>query len=528
MADFTQVIARPPEKFATETRGVPAGAILAFVAACAAAKLFAAWATGIEGDGSYTAVIARVLALSYFDHPPLHQWILHATGALAGEGWWLKLPFVLTILLLNVPLYGLTRRLSGPGAALWAVFAFNAAPYFVIWPDGAILPDTPMFLFLITAIWIVAEVLFGPRRSSLAQAGLWAGAGIAFGLAGLSKYTAAFGPLSLAGFFLFSPRHRHWLWHPFPYLGAMAAFAVFSPVLIWNHQQHWVSLSFQSGRTASSLAVDATALGQIFEALGAQVALLSPWVGVPVVLALWGAARSSGPDSPGRFLLWLAGVPLALFTFLPLLGEKSLPHWFNSGWLFAFPLAGAWLDGRSARWLGTWATASAALAAVIFVAFTGYLARGPFWQAADAKPKRDATQWSYDWHGLKESPAWHEAGAEEPAFAIVDDWRPGGKAGLALGPAVPVCAFTNDPRGFAFSCDSSRYLGKDALIVIQKEYAAKSLPSIAPYFERLGPAFEISEGRAGRAERFVTAVRGYRLLRVYETPYGIDAQPLPR
>jgi Dolichyl-phosphate-mannose-protein mannosyltransferase len=517
-----------PESSPAEAAYVPASAILAFVAACAAARLFSAWATGFAGDESYTAVIARVLAFSYFDHPPLHQWVLHATEALAGEGWGLKLPFALMTIAINVPLYGLTRRLSGPGAALWTLFAFNAAPYFVLWPDGVILPDTPMFLFLCTATWIVAEILFGPQRSRAGLAGLWLAAGVAFGLAGLSKYSAAFGPLGLAGFLLFSPRHRHWLWNPLPYLGGAAAFAVFSPVLIWNLEQHWVSFTFQSDRIASSLAFGPAAFGQAFEALGGQIALLSPWIGAPLVLALWTALRTPGRDSPRRFQVWLVCVPLALFMLMPFMGRKTLPHWFNSAWLFAFPLLGAWLSEKSAPWLRRWAAASAALAGLIMTAFTAYLALGPFWLAADAKPQRDATEWSYDWRGLKETPAWSEGGAAAPVFAIVENWRMGGKAGLALGPSVPVCAFSKDPRGFAFECDGSTHLGQDALIVVQKEYAATDLAMIGAYFERLGPAYVVAEGRAGRSERFVTVARGYKLLRSYRTPYGLNAWPQSR
>ena len=98
--------------------------------------------------------------------------------------------------------------------------------------------------------------------------------------------------------------------------------------------------------------------------------------------------------------------------------------------------------------------------------------------------------------------------------------RPGG----ALGPEVPVCAFTDDPRGFAFECDTSAFLGQDALIVVPKENAIPSLAAIAPYFERVGPTFEVGEGRGGRVERFVTVARGHKLLRPYETPYGINAK----
>ena len=35
---------------------------------------------------SYTIVVARRLDLSYFDHPPLHQWIAHFAALILGEG----------------------------------------------------------------------------------------------------------------------------------------------------------------------------------------------------------------------------------------------------------------------------------------------------------------------------------------------------------------------------------------------------------------------------------------------------------
>jgi Dolichyl-phosphate-mannose-protein mannosyltransferase len=526
MVDFTQAVTDSAEDASPAAAGrLPATAILGFAAACAIAKLFAAWATGFAGDEAYTAVISRTLALSYFDHPPLHQWVVHATAAVAGEGWWLRLPALLMAVATNLPLYGLTRRLFGAEAALWALFGFNAAIYFVVWPDGLILPDVPLFLFLTTAIWIVAEILFGPPRGKLTLAALWLAAGLAFGLAGLAKYSAVFAPIGLFGFLACSPRHRHWLWHPYPYFGAALAFAVFAPVPIWNHRHDWISFSFQSERAASTATFDATAFRHFAEALGAQIALLSPWIGAPLALALWAAARCRDPESPSRFLLWLVGVPLVLFSAMPFLGKTTIPHWFNSAWLFAFPLLGAWLSQKSPAWLRSWAIASAALSAVSFAVFTAYVALGPFWLAADANFKRDATQWSYDWRGLKETPAWRAPGAGAPAFVAVNNWRVGGKAGGAVGPEVPVCAFTDDPRGFAFECGSRALLGQDALIVVPTENAGGSLAGIAPYFERIGPAFEVGEGRGGRTERFVTVARGYKLLRPYETPYGIDAKP---
>src|SRR6516164_4547765 len=75
-------------------RPTMADGIFAFVAACALCKRFAVRARGFTGDEAYTIVIGRTLALSYFDHPPLHQWFLHGFAALFGETWLVRVPFV--------------------------------------------------------------------------------------------------------------------------------------------------------------------------------------------------------------------------------------------------------------------------------------------------------------------------------------------------------------------------------------------------------------------------------------------------
>jgi hypothetical protein len=505
----------------------PAKTILAFIVACALAKLFAAWVNGFTGDEAYTVVISRSFQLSYFDHPPLHQWIVHGFGALFGEGWWLCIPFLTMAEAINLPLYGLTYRLFGRDAALWALFAFNATAYFAVWPDGLILPDVPLFLFLTIGVWAIAEILFGPPRKRGAAWCLWLAAGAAFGLAGLSKYAAIFVPIGLFGFLAFSPRHRHWFQRPQPYLAAALALVIFSPALMWNYQNNWVSFAFQSGRAAPGASLSASAFATFGGALGAQVALLSPWVGVPLVFAVAHALRTAGAASASRFLLWLVAIPLLLFLSMPFMGKTAIPHWFNSAWLFAFPLLGHSLSERSAKWLRPWAEASVALTAVCFALFVSYVTVGPFWRTASAKAlKQDPTQWSYDWRGLKESPAWRGFSTETHAFVVVDNWRVGGKIGEAFGPDVPVCAFSQDPREFAFVCRENALLGQDALIVIPKERSQEALAALAPYFQRLDPSEEIAVGRGGRSERLVTLTHAHVLLRPYPLPFGDMHQKL--
>ncbi len=505
----------------------PAKIILAFIGACALAKLFAASVSGFTGDEAYTVVISRSFQLSYFDHPPLHQWIVHGFSALFGEGWWLCIPFLAMAEAINLPLYGLTHRLFGRDAALWALFGFNATAYFAVWPDGLILPDVPLFLFLTIGVWAIAEILFGPPRKPGVVWGLSLAAGAAFGIAGLSKYAAIFVPIGLFGFLANSPQHRHWFWRPQPYLAAALALAIFSPALIWNYQNDWVSFVFQSGRTASGASLSASAFATFGGALGAQVALLSPWVGVPLVIALAHAARTAGAASASRFLMWLVAIPLVLFLSMPFMGKTTIPHWFNSAWLFAFPLLGHSLSERGAKWLRAWAEASVALTAVCFALFVTYVTVGPFWQTASTKAlKQDPTQWSYDWQGLKKSPAWRGLSTETHAFVVVDNWRVGGKTGTAFGPDVPVCAFSQDPREFAFVCHEKALLGQDALIVIPKERSKEALAALAPYFQRLDASEEIAVGRGGRSERLVTLTHAHVLLCPYPLPFGDVHQKL--
>jgi hypothetical protein len=263
------------------------------------------------------------------------------------------------------------------------------------------------------------------------------------------------------------------------------------------------------------LAFDPAAFGHFAEAAGAQVALLSPWIGAPLLIAVAATLRLRNPGGAERFLLCLVAVPLLFFVLMQFLGKRTIPHWFNLAWLFAFPLLGRWLSAKPERWLRAWAPKSATLSAGMYAAYIAYVVSGPFWTATNTLVRfRDPTQWSYNWRGLTEATAWRASGSGTPSFLVVSSWRTGGKAGIEFGPTVPVCAFiTSDPREFAFVCDIRTRLGEDALIVLPKENTDHSLRVLASYFERLGTSEEISLGRGDQPEQIVTLTRGYKLLR---------------
>ena len=501
-------------------RPAPAGLILAFVAACAILRGLAMIATGFKGDEAYTLVISRMLALSYFDHPPLHQWLVHGFVALFGESRWARAPFWAILLATNIPLFGLTRCLFGRSAAYWALFAFNAATYTLVLPDGFIVPDIPLQLFALSAAWAMAEILFTTNGGAGRTMALWLAVGVALGLAGLSKYAAAFVPVGFLGFLLGSPRHRSWLWDPRAYLAALAALAIFSPAIVWNHQNGWLSFSFQTSRAAPQ-GFSFDGIGRLLGDLGTQIAMLSPWVAAPMALALANALRKRDADGAERFLLWLIAPPLALFVLMPLFGHGVLPHWFASAWLFGFPLVGQWLSERSAKWLRSWGRWTAALTAVTAVVLMLAVNLGLSSLMMLLPPgARDPVEFAYDWPGPSLMSVWAEVGVPQPAFVVADNWRYGGKLGQALGPNIPVCALSHDPREFAFTCDTAQWIGKDAAIVVLKREADVRLKALAPYFNQIVAGREFSVGRAGRAEQTFVVAHGRALVRPYDFPYG--------
>ena len=73
-------------------------------------------------------------------------------------------------------------------------------------------------------------------------------------------------------------------------------------------------------------------------ALG-EIAYLSPWLFVPLVMGLVAAWRKRG-DERRLFLVCLALPPIVVFTLTPLWGARGLPHWTMPGWFFVFALAG--------------------------------------------------------------------------------------------------------------------------------------------------------------------------------------------
>jgi hypothetical protein len=484
----------------------------------AAARVIFALTLDFGIDESYTLAVARRLSWSYFDHPPLHQWIAHFAALVLGEGPAVRLPFVALFAATGWLMFALTRQLFGSRAGLWAIFALNVTPFYFASAGGWIVPDGPLLFALSAAALGLARLFFRPEAHVWRN---WLAVGLFLGLAGLSKYNAVLFAVGLLVFLTLSPSHRRWLAHPAPYCGAAVALLLIAPVLVWNADNGWVSFLFQGGRGAASgrwrpAQAMAMAIGEI--------ALLSPWIFVPLLNAVVVSIRrirAAAPEASARlFLLCLALPAIVVFSLTPLWGARGLPHWPMPGWLFVYPLLGAGLANTFfAR--GAWAIGSAAglglvAGLALFEARTGYAARlAPQFFTADP------TLESLNWSPLREQSLL--AGKDAAAFVVATKWTEAGKIAQALGPATPVLTFCEDPRGFAFLDDSAAFLHKDAVIIVARKRLTETIAALAPYFASIGDAQYVSLGRSGIDEIDLALVPARDLLRPYPLPYGRDS-----
>jgi 4-amino-4-deoxy-L-arabinose transferase-like glycosyltransferase len=461
---------------------------------------------GLSVDESYTVAISRQVALSYFDHPPLHVWLVGAWERLVGaeQPLLLRLPDIALFAGSTWLMYRLTASVYGSRAGLWAVLAFNLAPVFTLNTAGGILPDGPLVLFSLLAVWCFTRAVLAPASEPHE---LWwmLGAGTAAGFALLSKYMAIFTVLSLS-YYLLNCR-RYLLATPAPWLAALLLVILFAPVLMWNHAHDWVSFVFQGSRALPvGFSLQRAALD-----LGGQMLYLLPWIALGLLFALARAVRRGPQDEAGWLFACLAMAPIVAFSLAGLWTEV-LPHWPAIGWLFIFPLLGQLLAGieqtrpRVPRRIAT-ATAGFLICVVLLAA--GQASTGWMGRLVPGLANNDPTVDFLDWRGLRSTVAELDLRRRGMLVATVS-WIDAAKADYALGGIIPVICVSRDARQFALMRDLHSLSGRDAFIV-----AAEGRPDwlrlAEPHFRRVEPLPDIPLTRAGEPALTLHTAYGYGL-----------------
>lgn len=475
--------------------------VVFLIAAATLVRLALASAVGLGIDESYMVGVSRHFEWSYFDHPPVHVWLVGFWAKLFGESpVVVRLPFIALFAGSTWLMYRLTAIAYGDRAGLWAAICFNLAPAFTLSTASWVLPDGPMVFFLLLAAYLTLRTL--QSESDPRAALLFAlGAGAAGGLAMLSKYLAVFFFAGVGLYLLTSPRQRHWLLRREIWLSLLVAVAMFTPVVVWNAGNEFASFAFQSQRGVPA----SFSLKWFGQDVGGQLLYLLPWLAVPLAIAVYQGARGSHPYD--RFFFWLSAPAILLFLALGFV-TRILPHWPMAGWLFAFPLLGRAFAGYTnlnAARLHRAAMITAVLLLGFFAVGASQAAYG--WIGRLVPMPKDPTLDLYNWSAL--APALAERRlVPANGFVATPHWIETGKVNYALGGQVAVLCLCNDARHFAFINHEARHVGTDAVLLSRH---ADQLAGLAGRFEKFENLPDIVLTRAGQPAVTLKVARGTHL-----------------
>ena len=293
-------------------------------------------------DEAYAIAVAQEYSLSFFDHPPISFWAPVAFADLTGLQHIViyRLPFVVAGVLTTWMMYLIGREIAGSRAGVWSALLYTVAPYFLVSGGFMAVPDGMLNFGLAFAVLYMMRIVKSGDRAPI-KYWVLTGLGLAFALG--SKYQAAWLPVAVLLFMLITPQGRRWFVQPGPWIGGIIGLLGLLPVVLWNLQNDWISLGFHTSRAG-----DGFSLFNLQRMLITQAIFLLPTGIVAAFMGLWPAIRR--PARADRFLLALIAVgPILIFNYVYLTSTSSHAHWTMPGWMFALPLAAAWLADRDAR-----------------------------------------------------------------------------------------------------------------------------------------------------------------------------------
>jgi 4-amino-4-deoxy-L-arabinose transferase-like glycosyltransferase len=255
-------------------------AVIAAIAALVVVRLLVAASIPLAGDETLYWRYSRYLAPGYLDHPAMNPFLIRLGTMMFGDTpFGIRLFAVLTALPASWAVWRSGAIFSGSeriGAT--AALFFNLT---ITMNVGSMLATSDASVVMTSCFVVLALA-----KLNQADRGVWwLAVGLALGVGMWAKYTTAFFAIGIAIWLRAVPEKRKWFFNLWPYLGAIVALAVFSPVLLWNANHEWASVAYQSSRFSTHQFRIAYPL----ELIVSQVGLATPSVFVLAVLgAIWG------------------------------------------------------------------------------------------------------------------------------------------------------------------------------------------------------------------------------------------------
>jgi membrane-associated phospholipid phosphatase/4-amino-4-deoxy-L-arabinose transferase-like glycosyltransferase len=314
-------------------------------------------------DEAYQWLWSKHLALSYYSKPPLIAYTQFLGTSLWGDtAFGIRFFSPVIAAILGLLLLRFFAREVNARAGFFLLLIITATP---LMSAGAVL----MTIDPLSVLFWTAAMLAGWRAVQPdAPTRQWLWVGLWMGLGFLSKYTELFQLLSWAVFFILWPPARKHLRRPGPYLALLAHMVCTLPVLIWNAQHGWITVSHVA-QDAGVGSVWKPSLKYLGEFLGGEAGLLNPiFFGATVwaAIAFWRRGR----HNPRLVYFFSMGAPVFLAYLAQTLRSRVQLNWIAPSVLPMFCLMVIYWDTKwrlGATKLKPWLVAGLTLGFVLVV-----------------------------------------------------------------------------------------------------------------------------------------------------------------
>ncbi|MDP3112288.1 MAG: glycosyltransferase family 39 protein [Thermodesulfovibrionales bacterium] len=292
---------------------------------------------------------SRRLDLSYYSKGPMIAYLIAVGTAIFGDNiFGIRIMAVIFSALSSIALYLLGKRLFDERTGAAAAILMQIVPLYSAY--GILFTiDSPFIFFWILSLLLFWEAVRAedriqnpefigqqsippqpPLNKEGIKGGVWIVLGISIGLGLLTKYTMAFFYVCAFLFLFTSKQHKNILRTKWPYISLLASLIVFSPVIIWNFSNDWVTVRHTAGQAHVAEGFNISIIS-FAEFVGSQLGVITPIILILMAYSLFKLRK----EHAGHFLFWFS-VPFFLFFFLKSIQAKVQANWALPGYAAGF------------------------------------------------------------------------------------------------------------------------------------------------------------------------------------------------
>lgn len=201
---------------------------------------------GIFRDELYYLANTAHPAFGYVDHPPFSVWLLDVFTTIFGDSW--RMIRVLPAVIGGLTMWGVLQLTRSMGGSLWACWLTGIG--FLFAPINNAFASFYSMNSLDLLFWAWAFVVLLKALRKPEETYHWVILGAIVGLGMMNKISMSWFAIGMIIYLVITPS-RVLFRRSGPYLAGIAAFAIFSPFIIWNVTHDMAHVEF--ARNASAI-----------------------------------------------------------------------------------------------------------------------------------------------------------------------------------------------------------------------------------------------------------------------------------